>query len=139
MNILIIESRYVPAVADALTDGATAALEKGGAFFERVSVPGALEIPPAIALVARSPRPFDGYVALGCVLGGGEAAETIYRETMRGLMVLGLDGTPIGNAVLRAGGEQEALALAGDADAGGDAARACLTLATLRERAGYLR
>jgi len=139
MNILIVESRYFPGVADTLMDGATAALEKGGAVFERASVPGALEIPPAIALVSRSAKPFDGYVALGCVLGRDDAADTIYRETARGLMVLGLDGTPIGNGVLRAESEQGALLLAGEQDAGGDAARACLALVTLRERAGYLR
>ena len=139
MHILIVESRYVPGVADTLMDGATAALEKGGAFFERVSLPGSLEIPPAIALVSRSAKPFDGYVALGCVLGREDAADAIYRETARGLMVLGLDGTPIGNGVVRAQNEQAALLLAGEQDAGGDAARACLALVTLRERAGHLR
>ena len=66
MNILIVEARYHPDVADALVDGATAALEKGGAQFERVAVPGVLEMPAAIAMAARSARPFDGYVALGC-------------------------------------------------------------------------
>src|SRR6476661_1097558 len=85
MNILIVEARYHPDVAEALTDGATAALEKGGARFERMSVPGVLEIPAAIAIAVRSPRPFDGYVALGAVTGSASIANIFYTETMRGL------------------------------------------------------
>ena len=76
----------MPGVADALVDGATPALEKGGALFERMSVPGVLELPPAIALAARSAKAFDGYVALGCVLGYAATPDMLYRETARGLM-----------------------------------------------------
>ena len=86
MNILIVEARYHPEVADALVDGATAALEKGGARFERISVPGVLEVPAAIAIAIRSARPFDGYVALGCVTGPAHIADMFYAETLRGLM-----------------------------------------------------
>lgn len=132
MNILIIESRYFPIIADALVDGATLALEKGGARFERFSLPGVLELPAAVAQAAASGRPFDGYVALGCVIGLAAASDTLYRETMRGLMTLGTGGLAIGNGVLLAGDEDTALATG--RDVGGDAARAALSLVVLRER-----
>jgi len=138
MNVLIVESRYFPAVAEALVDGATLALEKGGAHFERFSVPGVLELAPAIAIAARSGRPFDGYVALGCVLGSSGVPVMLLRETARGLMNLGTDGLAIGNGVVSAGDEDEAMKLAMDQDAGGDAARAALSLIVLRQRLGIL-
>jgi 6,7-dimethyl-8-ribityllumazine synthase len=139
MNILIVESRYHPAIADALVDGATGALEKGGARFERVSVPGVLEVPAAIALAVRSARPFDGYVALGCVLGDNPVADTLYRETMHALTLLGAQGIVIGNAILLGPDEDYAGELAQAQDAGGDAGRACLSLVTLGERLGLPR
>jgi len=134
LRILIVEARYHSHVADRLMDGATAALEQGLAEFVRTSVPGVLELPGAIALVARGPKPFDAYVALGCVLGSDTAAETLYRETCRGLMQLSTLGVVIGNGVVHAAEERAALALADESDAGGDAARAALALANLRER-----
>ena len=102
MNILIVEARYHPDVADALVDGATAALEKGGARFERVSMPGVLELPAAIAIAARSARPFDGYVALGCVTGPAHIADMYYVETLRGLMTLGTAGISLGSGIVLA-------------------------------------
>jgi 6,7-dimethyl-8-ribityllumazine synthase len=134
VNVLILESRYFPAIGDALVDGATLALEKGGARFERFSLPGVLELPAAIAVAAGSARPFDAYVALGCVTGLAAVSDTLYREAMRGLMTLGTRGLAIGNGVLLAADEDRAMALAIDQDAGGDAARAALSLVTLRER-----
>jgi 6,7-dimethyl-8-ribityllumazine synthase len=74
MNILIVEARYHPAVADALVDGAIAALKTGGAEFERLSVPGVLELPAAIAIAMRSQKSFDGYVVLGSVTGPAHRA-----------------------------------------------------------------
>jgi 6,7-dimethyl-8-ribityllumazine synthase len=139
VNILIVEARYHSHIADLLVDGATAALEQGGAHFVRVAVPGVLEVPTAIAMTAQGPAPFDGYVALGCVLGDDEVTATLYRETMRGLTGLGLDGIAIGNAILFAPDEQGALEDAGTGDAGGDAARAALALAGLRGRLEFLR
>ena len=134
MRILIVEARYHSHVADRLMDGATAALEQGLAEFIRISMPGVLELPGAIALAARGPKPFDAYVALGCVLGADTAAETLYRETCRGLMQLSTLGIAIGNGVILAGEERTALSLADESDVGGDAARAALALAGLRER-----
>ena len=132
------EARYHAHVADRLVDGATAALDQNGARFIRVSVPGVLELPAAIAMAARGPRPFDAYVALGCVLGGGAVADTLYREACRALTQLGTQGVVLGNGVLLAADESAAMALAGESDAGGDAARAALNLATLRERLALL-
>jgi 6,7-dimethyl-8-ribityllumazine synthase len=139
LNILIIEARYHPDVADALVDGATAALEKGGARFERIAVPGVLEVPAAIAIAARSARPFDGYVALGCVTGPAHIAGMFYAETMRGLMALGTSGIALGNGIVLAGDEGAAHDLATRQDLGGDAARACLALVTFGERQGFQR
>ena len=82
MNILIVEARYHPTVTDTLVDGATAALEKGGARFSRVSVPGVLELPAAIAIAASAAKPFDGYVALGSV------AEETARNAGRPVLLL---------------------------------------------------
>jgi 6,7-dimethyl-8-ribityllumazine synthase len=138
MNILVVEARYHPDVADALVDGATAALEKGGATFERLAVPGALEIPPAIALAAS--RRYDGYVGLGCVLRTGNLHfGMIAAESTHGLMRLGIEQRLcIGNGILAADSEEEALRMADYArgDAGGEAARACLALMQWRARLG---
>lgn len=137
MRILIIESSYFAAIADHLTDGATAALEKGGAEFARVSVPGVLELTGAVAMASQHHN-FDAYVALGCVIGEGAVADTLYRETMRGLTQLSAHGVALGNGVVFAASERAALTQAVEGDAGGDAARAALALATLRERLAIL-
>ena len=139
MNILIVEARYHPDVADALVDGATAAVEKGGARFERIAVPGVLELPAAIAIAARSARPFDGYVALGCVTGPAHTADMFYAETMRSLTALAASGIALGQGIVLAGDEGAAHDLAMRQDLGGDAARACLSLCTFAERQGYQR
>jgi 6,7-dimethyl-8-ribityllumazine synthase len=139
MNILIIEARYHPDVAGALVDGATAALEKGGATFERVAVPGVLELPAAIAIAVKSARPFDGYVALGSVTGPAHTAGMIYAETMRGLVALSSTGISLGQGVVLASDEGSARDLAMTHDIGGDAARACLSLVTFGERLGLMR
>lgn len=137
MNILVVESRYHPEVTDTLVDGATAALEKGGARFERVSVPGVLEIPGAIAIAAKSGRPYDGYVALGSVT--GPHAEIFYAETMRALLALGSGGLAVGNGIAMAADEGAAHDLALRLDIGGDAGRACLALVNFDARLGYSR
>ena len=137
MRILIIEARYHADIADRLVDGATAALDQGMAQFTRTAVPGVLELPGAIAMASHHHN-FDAYVALGCVIGGDAVADTLYRETCRGLMQLSAQGVAIGNGVLLAEHERAALALAAEGDAGGDAARAALALATLRERLAIL-
>jgi 6,7-dimethyl-8-ribityllumazine synthase len=143
-NILIVEARFYAHISDSLFDGATAALEAGGAHFERISVPGALEIPPAILFAAKAGegagRSFDGYVALGCVIRGETYHfEIVAGQSARGLMDLGLHhGLCIGNGILTVENEAQALARAGrdGQDKGGDAARACLALLNVRARLG---
>ncbi|HEY5347295.1 MAG TPA: 6,7-dimethyl-8-ribityllumazine synthase [Rhizomicrobium sp.] len=145
MNILIVEARFYAHISDSLMDGATAALEKGGAVFDRVSVPGALEIPPAIAFAARASasKSYDGYVALGCVIRGETYHfEIVAGESARGLTDLALNhNLCIGNGILTVENEKQALTRAdiNHGDKGGDAARACLALVNLRNRFGMHR
>ena len=133
----MVEARYHPAISDALVDGATKALQLGGARFTRVSVPGVLEIPAALAMGARSRR-FQGFVALGSLLlTGGPQIGIMTQSCFFGLMRLSADqGLSIGNGIVVAQTETEALrmALKEEGDQGGDAARACLSLATLAVR-----
>ncbi len=138
-NILIVEARFYAHISDQLLDGATAALEAGGAHFERIAVPGALEIPPAIGFAAKSDKNYDGYIALGCVIRGETYHfEIVSGESARGIMDLGLRGFCIGNGILTVENEAQALARAGrdGQDKGGDAARACLALIKARARFG---
>jgi 6,7-dimethyl-8-ribityllumazine synthase len=141
-SILIVEARFYPHISNALLDGASAALERAGARFERITVPGALEIPPAILIAARSGEDngnsFDGYIALGCVLRGDTYHfEIVAMQSARGLMDLGIQhGLCIGNGILTCETEDQASARADRSgrDKGGDAARACLSLIGIRAR-----
>jgi 6,7-dimethyl-8-ribityllumazine synthase len=136
-HLLIAEARYHPAILDALAAGAIHAIEAAGASYERVAVPGALELPAAIKFAEKSGR-FDGYVALGCVIRGETTHyETVCQESARKLMDLSTDeGLPIGNGILTVENEAQAWARARpeEQDKGGDAARACLGLIVLRRR-----
>jgi 6,7-dimethyl-8-ribityllumazine synthase len=146
-NVLIVEARFYDHISEALLDGATAALEKGGAHFERITVPGALEIPAAIAFAAKAGegagKSFDGYVALGCVIRGETYHfEIVAGESARGLMELGIHhGMCIGNGILTVDNKTQAMARAArdQLDKGGDAARACLALVDVRSRLGVHR
>jgi 6,7-dimethyl-8-ribityllumazine synthase len=143
-NILIVEARFYDHISDMLLDGATAAIKAAGADFERIAVPGALEIPPAILFAARAGegagKSYDGYVALGCVIRGDTYHfEIVSNESAHGLMQLGLQhGLCIGNGILTCETEEQALVRASrdGQDKGGDAARACLSLINVRFRLG---
>jgi 6,7-dimethyl-8-ribityllumazine synthase len=132
-RVLIVEARFYPHISDALFDGAMHALDVAGVLAERVDVPGALEIPPAIK---RSAEHFDGFVALGCVIRGETFHfEIVARESARGLMNLAVrDGLCIGNGILTVDSEVQAIRRArrDQLDKGGAAARACLALMALR-------
>jgi 6,7-dimethyl-8-ribityllumazine synthase len=146
-NILIVEARFYEHVSDALLDGATAVLDAAGARFERVTVPGALEIPPAIVFAARAGegagKAYDGFVALGCVIRGETYHfEIVAGESARGLMELALHhDLCIGNGILTVENEEQAMARASRdrLDKGGDAARACLALINVRAKLGQIR
>jgi 6,7-dimethyl-8-ribityllumazine synthase len=141
-NTLIVEARFYEHISNALLDGATAALEGAGVRFERIGVPGALEIPPAILFAARAGenggRVFDGYVALGCVIRGDTYHfEIVANQSASGLTQLGLvNGLCIGNGILTCDTEEQAIARAArhGLDKGGAAVRACLALIETRAK-----
>jgi len=139
-KILIVESRYYDHIAISLLDGATAALERAQAQFERVTVSGALEIPPAILFASMGDKGYDGYVALGCVIRGETYHfEIVAGESARGLMDLGMNhGLCVGNGILTVENEEQAdvRARRDGGDKGGDAARAVLSLIDVRQRFG---
>ncbi|MGB6508460.1 MAG: 6,7-dimethyl-8-ribityllumazine synthase, partial [Xanthobacteraceae bacterium] len=131
--------RYYDAIADALLAGATAALNKAGARYDVVSVPGSLEIPPAIAIAiggARRRRRYDGALALGCVIRGETLHfEIVSQQSARGLMELAVaQRFPIGNGIVTVDTEAQAWERARqeEQDKGGDAARAALALIALK-------
>ena len=134
-RVLIVEARFYPHISDALLEGAVQVLEAAGAKFDRVTVPGALEIPGAIKLAAGH---YDGFVALGCVIRGETYHfEIVANESSRGLMDLTVrDGLAIGNGILTVEDEEQALvrARAENGGKGGDASRACLALIALKSK-----
>ncbi len=135
-HILIVEARFYAHLNDLLLDGARAAIEAAGHSHETVTVPGALEVPGAIALASESGR-YDAYVALGVVIRGETYHfEIVAGESARAIMALTLDGTPIGNGILTTEDEEQALVRARptDKDKGGDAARAAIAMLELRQR-----
>lgn len=135
-RVLLVVAPFYRAIADALVAGAAAALARAEVAHEIVEVPGALEIPTAIALAARSGE-FDGYVALGCVIRGETTHyETVCNDSSRGLTLLGLRGLCIGNGILTVETLAQAAVRAepGGQDKGGGAAEACLHLIALARR-----
>jgi 6,7-dimethyl-8-ribityllumazine synthase len=141
VRILVVEGRYYEAIADALLAGATRALEQAQVEWTLVTVPGALEVPQAIvlALDAAGRRPFDGVVALGCVIRGETSHyDIVAGESARALMDIGLAGMPVGNGILTVDTEAQALARArlGEGDKGGVAVAAALSLVRLKRGAG---
>ena len=143
-RILIVEARYYDEIADALLAGAMKALQEAGAEFDRISVPGSLEIPGAIALAIDTAHwgrlPYDGAVALGCVIRGDTIHfEIVSQQSARGLLELSVARTiPIGNGIITVENEAQAKARAdiNDQDKGGGAARATLALIGLKQRLG---
>ncbi len=138
----MVEARFYDDLADALLDGATDALRARGVDFDVVTVPGALEIPPAIALAEEAGRyptapRYDGYVALGTVIRGETYHfEIVADQSAAGIMQLGLKGLCVGNGVLTTEDEDQAWARArrSEGDKGGFAARAALDLIDLKKR-----
>ncbi|HRH19176.1 MAG TPA: 6,7-dimethyl-8-ribityllumazine synthase [Brevundimonas sp.] len=141
VRVLIVEARFYDDLADLLLAGARRSLEAAGAEYNVVQVPGALEIPAAIAIAEESGRfpigvRYDGYVALGCVIRGDTYHfEVVANESARGLTDLGIHHRlAIGNGILTTEDEDQAnwRANPDQADKGGAAARACLDLIALK-------
>lgn len=134
-RILIVESRYYITIADALIVGAEREIVRNGAMSERIVVPGAFEIPGAIALAAEH---YDGFVALGCVIRGETTHyDYVCGESARGLMDLSVQKRlAIGYGIVTVDTMQqaEARAFTDRGDKGGDAAHACLAMVALGRR-----
>jgi 6,7-dimethyl-8-ribityllumazine synthase len=141
-RILVVEARFYDDIADALLAGARRVLEAEGVAFDRISVPGSLEIPAAIAIALdaaeRKQRPYDGVVALGCVIRGDTIHfDIVAIESARALMDLAVARRlPVGNGILTVDTEAQAWARARieEADKGGDAARAAIAMLRIKRR-----
>jgi 6,7-dimethyl-8-ribityllumazine synthase len=137
-KILIVEARFYDHLNDLLLEGARAAIEEAGHSHETITVPGALEIPGAVALAADSDQ-YDGFVALGVVIRGETYHfEIVAGESARGLMALSMDGLAIGNGILTTENEAQALTRArrDEKDKGGEAAKAAIAMMALKDRFG---
>ncbi len=135
-NFLIIEARFYDHLNDLLIEGARAALKAAGHKAEVITVPGALEIPGAIALAEASGQ-YEGFVAIGVVIRGETYHfEIVAGESARGIMALTMDGFAIGNGILTVENEQQALVRADpkQKNKGGEAAQAAMALLALKEK-----
>ena len=135
-RFLIVEARFYDSLNDQLVAGARTALEEAGHEVEVLTVPGALEIPGAIALAVEGGG-FDGFVAIGVVIRGETYHfEIVAGESARGIMALTMDGIAIGNGILTVENEAQAQVRADpeQKNKGGEAARAAMTLFDLRGR-----
>jgi 6,7-dimethyl-8-ribityllumazine synthase len=133
-RILIVEARFYAHLNDMLIAGARAAIEAAGHDHETITVPGALEIPGAIALAADH---YDAFVAIGVVIRGETYHfEIVAGESARALMAMTLDGVVIGNGILTTENEAQAIVRADPAqkDKGGEAAKAALAMLDLQRR-----
>ena len=137
-HVLIVEARFYADIADALAAGAIAALDKAGASYERLEVPGAFEIPTAVRMAVRSldffagRKRFDGYIALGCVIRGETTHyDYVCGESARKLQDVACEHSlALGYGIITCDNEAQAWARAkaDEKDKGGDAARACLDM-----------
>jgi 6,7-dimethyl-8-ribityllumazine synthase len=142
VRILVVESRFYEDISNELLKGATRALEAAGAAFDQVTVPGSLEIPPAITIALDAAeaagKPYEAAVALGCVIRGDTIHfEIVSFESSRGIMEISRTrGVPIGNGILTVDNDAQARKRARpeEGDKGGEAARAALALVRLKRR-----
>jgi 6,7-dimethyl-8-ribityllumazine synthase len=143
-HVLIIEARFYADISDELLKGAAAALEEVGATYERVSVPGALEIPAALAMAVAAVRArrarYDAYVLLGCVIRGETTHyDTVANESARSYMeIAARERIAVGNGILTVENDEQAWARArvAEMNKGGAAAQAALAMIALREKFG---
>lgn len=137
-HILLVEARFYEHLNDMLLEGARRAIIKAGHTHETITVPGALEVPGAIALAEGSGN-YDAYVAIGVVIRGETYHfEIVAGESARAIMALTLDGIAIGNGILTTENEAQAIRRADPAqlDKGGGAADAALAMLDLKQRFG---
>ncbi len=137
-KVLLVEARFYDHLNDMLLAGARTAVEAAGHSHETITVPGALEVPGAIAMAAETGR-YDAYVALGVVIRGETYHfEIVSNESARGVMALTMDGIPIGNGILTTENEAQAIARADPKhlNKGGGAAEAALAMLALKDKLG---
>ncbi|MFN3774516.1 6,7-dimethyl-8-ribityllumazine synthase [Sphingomonas parapaucimobilis] len=137
-HVLIVEARFYEHLNDLLLGGARAAIEEAGHSHETITVPGALEIPGAVAMAADTGR-YDAFVAIGVVIRGETYHfEIVSNESARGLMALTLDGLALGNGIITTENEAQALTRAkpDEKNKGGEAAKAALAMLALKGRFG---
>ncbi len=140
-TFLIVEARFYEEISDLLYEGASEVLRKAGVAFDRIAVPGALEIPAVIGIAHQGGNPkFDGYVALGCVIRGETSHyDTVCSESARGLQMLAVQlCLPIGNGILTCETWEQAMVRArpDDQNKGGGASQAALAVFEARRRFG---
>ncbi len=143
-HLLIVEARFYDDMSDALLDGAKHALSEAGATFDLITVPGALEIPPAIAMALDAMDDdgthYDGFIALGMVIRGETYHfDIVANESSRALMDLAVsESLAIGNGIMTVENDEQAWARVkrSDKDKGGFAARAALTMIELKKKLG---
>jgi 6,7-dimethyl-8-ribityllumazine synthase len=141
-RILVVEARFYNDIADALLAGCAKALDEAKAAWDIVTVPGSLEIVPAIAIAveaaAKQKKPYDGVVALGCVIQGETFHfDIVAMQSARALLDYSVrTGMPCGNGILTVDNEPQAWARARltEQDKGGDAARAALAMLRIKRR-----
>ena len=143
-RILVVEARYYDDISDLLLRGAKRVMRDASAAFDLVTVPGALEIPAAIMIglhaAAAREQPYDGVVALGCVIRGETSHyDIVAGESARAIMDISIAlDMPVGNGILTVDTDAQAKARARQSgqDKGGGAARAALTLVRLKRKLG---
>ena len=141
-HALIVEARFYDDIQDALLEGAVAELKAAKVSHDVITVPGALEIPAAIAMAIeageKGGKPYDAAIALGCVIKGETVHfEIVSMESARGLMDLAVTKKfPVGNGILTVNNEDQAWARAraSELNKGGDAARAALAMLRIKRR-----
>ena len=139
---LIVEARFYDDIQDALLEGAVKELTAANVSYDVITVPGALEIPAAIAIALdaaqNNGKPYDAAVALGCVIRGDTIHfEIVSIESSRALMDLAVDrGFPLGNGIITVDTDEQAWARAraSELNKGGDAARAALAMLRIKRR-----
>ena len=144
LHVLIVEARFYADIADELLSGAVNALDSAGATHDRISVPGALEIPAAIAMALYASEDngveYDGFVALGCVIRGETSHyDIVAGESARALMDLAIDECiAVGNGIITCENGEQAWARArvSEKNKGGGAAEAALEMIRVRRKLG---
>jgi 6,7-dimethyl-8-ribityllumazine synthase len=145
-RVLIVEARFYEDIADELAKGAIQRLDEVGAEWDRISVPGALEIPAAIGFASRAANhggiEYDGFVALGCVIRGETTHyDYVCAESARGLQDLAVrEGVALGNGILTVENGDQAWARASiekGKNKGRDVADACLAMISIKHRFGH--